>query len=141
MRTCAMVCLVLCVCLFGAGKAPAEHKEKKETVYRAITGSDGVQHVEVLGGRYFFVPNRIVVTVNVPVELNVRKEPGIVPHNIVIKAPEAGINVNVTLSDKPTAIRFTPSKVGSYPFYCDKKLLFLPSHREEGMEGTLEVVE
>jgi hypothetical protein len=27
---------------------------------------------------------------------------------------------------------------GIYLFYCDKKLLFLPSHREKGMEGRLE---
>ena len=39
------------------------------------------------------------------------------------------------------AIAFTPAKVGSYPFYCDKKPWFLASHRKKGMEGVLEVVE
>lgn len=36
---------------------------------------------------------------------------------------------------------FTTTKPGKYPFYCDKKLLFMDSHREKGMEGILEVVE
>jgi plastocyanin domain-containing protein len=98
-----------------------------------------VQRVEVRGGSYFFSPRHIIVKVNTPVELKVRKEPGIVPHNMVLKAPEAGIDFNVSLDDTPKVIRFTPTKPGSYPFYCDKKLLFFESHREKGMKGVLEV--
>jgi plastocyanin domain-containing protein len=114
--------------------------EQKET-YRAVIGDDGVQKVEILGGGYFFKPNHVVVKVNVPVELMVRKEGGIVPHDIVIDAPEAGIKVRESLSMEPKVIRFTPTKVGSYPFYCSKKPPFFASHREKGMEGLLEVVE
>ncbi|MDA8414169.1 MAG: cupredoxin domain-containing protein [Desulfobacteraceae bacterium] len=102
---------------------------------------DGVQRVEIVGGDYFFKPAHIVVKVNVPVELIVRKETLIVPHNIVIKAPEAGIKVNESLSRDPKTISFTPTKTGKYPMYCDQKLLFFASHREKGMEGLLEVVE
>ena len=36
---------------------------------------------------------------------------------------------------KTVTVQFTPQKPGRYSFYCDKKLLFLPSHREKGMEG------
>jgi plastocyanin domain-containing protein len=81
------------------------------------------------------------VKVNVPVELKARKESGFVPHDLLLKAPEAGINIDVSLSSEPKTISFTPTKPGKYPFYCGKKLLFLPSHREKGMEGVLEVVE
>ena len=102
---------------------------------------DGVQRVDILGGDYFFKPARIVVKVNVPVELNVRKDGYIVPHNIVIEAPQAGIKVNESLSHDPKTIKFTPTKVGKYPMFCNNKLPFLPSHREKGMEGLLEVVE
>jgi hypothetical protein len=28
---------------------------------------------------------------------------------------------------------------GTFPFYCDKKLLFFKSHHERGQEGHLEV--
>ena len=102
---------------------------------------DGVQRVEIVGGDYYFKPGHIVVKVNVPVELNVRKDTYIVPHNMIIDAPEAGIKVNESLSRDPKAITFTPTKVGSYAMFCDKKPPFLASHREKGMEGVLEVVE
>jgi plastocyanin domain-containing protein len=102
---------------------------------------DGVQRVDILGGSYFFKPNHIVVKVNVPVELNVKKESGMVPHDIAANSPEAGIEFKVELSTTPKIIKFTPTKVGTYPFYCTKKLLFFKSHRDRGMEGVIEVVE
>jgi heme/copper-type cytochrome/quinol oxidase subunit 2 len=118
---------------------PALAAEKKEFV--ATIGSDGIQHVEILGGSYFFDPNYIVVKVNTPVELKVRKESGIIPHDFVLKAPEAGMDIQVDLNTEPTVVRFTPTKAGKYPIYCSKKPPFLESHREKGMEGVLEVRE
>jgi len=103
--------------------------------------TDGVQRIEILAGDYFFKPAHIVVKVNQPVELKVRKETYIVPHNIIIDAPAAGIKINESLSRDPKTILFTPTKVGKYPIFCDKKPPFLASHREKGMEGVLEVVE
>jgi plastocyanin len=102
---------------------------------------DGVQRVDILGSDYFFKPAHIIVKVNLPVELNVRKDGYVIPHNIVIEAPEAGIKVHESLSRDPKAITFTPTRVGKYPMFCDKKPLFMSSHREKGMEGLLEVVE
>jgi hypothetical protein len=49
--------------------------------------------------------------------------------------------VDESLSSQAKNIRFTPTAVGRYPFYCRNKLLFLESHREKGMEGVLDVVE
>ncbi|AJE02950.1 cupredoxin domain-containing protein [Geobacter pickeringii] len=112
-----------------------------QTTFRAPVDADGVQRVELVGGDYFFRPNRIIVRVNVPVELRVRKETVLVPHDLVVNAPEAGIDFKIDLEREPAVIRFTPTKAGSYPMYCDKKLLFFPSHREKGMEGVIEVVE
>lgn len=117
-------------------KEPAQEK-----IYTAKIDTDGVQRVEVVGGGYFYDPNHIIVKVNVPVELKVRKEGGVVPHDIVLKAPEAGIDFKVPLKTEPTDIRFTPTKTGTYHFYCSHKLLFFKSHRDRGMEGVLEVVE
>ena len=102
---------------------------------------DGVQRVVILGGGYFFKPDHIIVKVNVPVEMVIRKEDGFIPHNFIIDAPEAGIEVNEGMSSDPKVVRFTPTKVGMYPYYCSKKLLFFDDHREKGMEGVLEVVE
>lgn len=127
---------VMAVFLFFAFPVNAQKK-----VYRASTDSDGVQRVEIVGGEYYFDPEHIIVRVNVPVEITFTKTPGFTPHNILIKAPEAGIDVNVDMSTKPATVRFTPSKTGLYPIYCDKRFLFFKTHRERGMEGVLEVVE
>ena len=116
--------------------AGAERKE-----FTASIGSDGVQRVDVIGGSYFFDPNYIIVKVNVPVEMKIRKESGITPHYFLLKAPEAGIDIQVSLGTEPVVTRFKPNKIGTYPFYCSKKIPFLGSHREKGMEGVLDVRE
>jgi plastocyanin domain-containing protein len=115
--------------------------ELREKSVVATVNPDGTQRVEILGGGYYFDPNVIVVKVNIPVELIVRKEAGITPHDIVLKAPDAGINFAESLSTDPKTIRFTPTKVGKYPFECSKRLLFFKSHKDQGMHGVLEVVE
>ena len=102
---------------------------------------DGIQRVEVVGGDYYFLPSHIVVKANVPVEMTVRRDTILVPHDIVIKAPEAGININESMERKPKTFFFTPTKAGKYPMYCDKQFLFMKSHRENGMEGIFEVLE
>jgi hypothetical protein len=79
--------------------------------------------------------------VNVPVELKVRKEDGFVPHDIVVKAPEAGINFSESMGKDPKIIRFTPTAIGKYEMYCSKKLLFVKSHKDRGMDGIIEVVQ
>jgi plastocyanin len=119
-----------------------EHAMGKVNRVVATVDADGVQRVEVIGGDYYFDPNYIVVKVNKPVELTVKKASGYIPHDMVVKAPEAGIVIKVDLdAKKPETIKFTPTKVGKYPMICDKKLLFFNSHKDKGMEGMIEVVE
>ncbi len=124
------------LCIVSAVSAQGQEK-----VFRAHPGKDGVQRIEMIGGGYFFKPGHIVVKVGIPVELIMRKEAGMTPHSIVLKAPGAGIDFAVELTTEPKFVRFTPTKAGIYEFYCDKKLLFLESHREKGMHGVLEVVD
>jgi heme/copper-type cytochrome/quinol oxidase subunit 2 len=102
-------------------------------------GADGIQRVDVLAGSYFFNPNRIILKVNVPVELKLKKESGLVPHDITMKSPEAGMDFQVGLSTDPKVLSFIPKRTGTYPFYCSKKFLG-ESHREKGMQGTIEVI-
>ncbi|GAB7027565.1 cupredoxin domain-containing protein [Geotalea toluenoxydans] len=123
------------LCLAFAFNAHGEEK-----AFRAVPDNDGVQRVDVVGGSYFFTPKHIVVKADLPVELKVRKEPGAVPHTIVLRAPDAGIDFAMELDKEPKTVKFTPTKVGRYQFFCDKKLPFLESHREKGMFGILEVV-
>lgn len=123
----------------AAASSPASAQAQKET-YVAKFDQDGVQRVSIVGGDYFFKPNHIIVKVNVPVELVASREAGIVPHTLVIKAPEAGITVDEELDPEAKKIAFTATAVGKYPLYCGNKLLFFASHRERGMEAVLEVV-
>lgn len=113
----------------------------KIKTFKAVIDKDGIQRVEVIGGEYYFDPNHIILKVNVPVELKIKKESGVVPHNIVINEPDAGIVFNENMGKEPTLIKFTPRKTGKYSFDCDKRFLFFKSHKDKGMEGVFEVVE
>lgn len=125
--------------LLGCTVAFADQVAEKSFV--AIIDPDGVQRVQMTGGEYYFAPKVVVVKVNVPVELHVRKASGIAPHNIMLKAPEAGIDFEENLGSEVKIISFTPTRVGSYSFECSKQLLFFESHKERGMHGVLEVVQ
>jgi plastocyanin len=57
-----------------------------------------------------------------------------------MKSPEAGMDFMEGLRTTPKTIRFTPTKTGSYPFYCSKISPFDRTHRERGMEGVIEVI-
>jgi plastocyanin domain-containing protein len=113
----------------------------QKNIFKATIDNDGIQRVTILAGNYFFNPDYIIVKVNIPVELTISKESGITPHIFLIKEPEAGIVIEESLSTEPKTIKFIPNKVGKYPFYCPKKLLFFKSHRDQGMEGIIEVIE
>ena len=141
MKTLLTAFIILCGAVLLAVPGQCDEKPREEKVVRADVGSDGVQRVSIVGGGYFFTPTQVIVRVNIPVEFKVTKESGVVPHNIVIKAPDAGIDIEESLSTDPKIIRFTPTKAGRYPFYCGKKLLFFESHREKGMEGVLDVTD
>lgn len=112
----------------------------ENSVFKVPVNPDGISKVEIIGGSYFFKPNHIIVKVNIPVELKVSKESGLIPHDIVAKSPEAGIEFQESLSSSPKIIKFTPTRVGKYPIYCSKAAPFSKSHREKGMEGVIEVV-
>jgi len=125
----------------GESAVAHDHGTWKEKRFVAVPGVDGIQRVEIVGGEYFFDPNYIVVKKNRPVELKFRKEAGYIPHNMVVKAAEAGINFNVEMKKETQAVKFTPTKAGKYPMYCDKSLLWFKTHQEKGMDGIIEVVE
>ena len=134
-----LIYLVLPVLLLFASVMSVAAAEEKPVVVKIAP--DGVQRVEMLGGDYFFKPSHIIVKVNVPVEIIIKKESGMVPHNIILNAPEAGINFSESMGTDPKTIRFTPAKTGKYAFDCDKRFLFFKSHKDRGMTGILEVVE
>ncbi len=101
---------------------------------------DGVQRAVVEADSYSFTPSHLVVRAGKPVELIVKSVTVLVPHNFVIDDPKSGLSIREAIPAGQTVkITFTPMAPGSFAIYCDKKLLFFKSHREKGMEGTLEV--
>jgi plastocyanin len=87
---------------------------------------------------YRFHPDTIEVVAGRPVELTLVNDDKITPHNFTLKAPSAGMDLSANISaGHSTTLRFTPRTAGRYVFYCNKKLLFMKSHRERGMEGKL----
>lgn len=99
-------------------------------------GTDGVQRATITLDSYSYSPDHVIVQAGKPVELTLTSVTTITPHNFIIK--ELAVEQDVG-AGKTVTVRFTPIQPGAYLFYCDKKLLFLPSHREKGMEGRLEV--
>ncbi len=98
------------------------------------------QVINVKLGSYYIKPDKITIKENQPVTLKVTNESWMVPHDLIVKAPEAGVDFKVDLrGGKSGSVTFTPTKPGSYKMYCDKKMLFGKSHDEKGMHGMLEV--
>ncbi len=96
------------------------------------------QAVTVVLADYRFDPPTIEVTAGRPVELTLVNKDWLTPHNLTLRG--GGLELDIDVSGGTTAtVTFEPRAAGTYTFYCDKKLLFLESHRDKGMEGTLVV--
>ena len=102
--------------------------------------ADGVQRATVTLDSYSYTPNHLIVEAGKPVELTLTSVTTLIPHNFIIKDPAGRLSVEQDVSaGKTVTITFTPTQPGIFPIYCDKRLWPLPSHRDKGMEGTLEV--
>lgn len=106
----------------------------------ATVDADGVQHIAIVGGSYFFRPSQIVARANQPLELTLSVETGLVPHSFVLEGPDGQRLAEVTLGSQQQTLRLS-LPAGSYPFYCPNRLLWFESHRAHGMAGVLQVQE
>ncbi len=104
--------------------------------WRVPVGSDGVQRVSVILDSYAFRPSHVIVEAGKPVEVTLTSGTMLTPHNFIIDALAVQAEVGV---GKTAVLTFTPTQPGTFPIYCDKWLWPFPSHREKGMEGTLDV--
>lgn len=108
----------------------------------AITrGEMPAQEVSLRLGDYRYTPDTIEVQAGRPVILTLTNTDALTPHNFTLQDAAAGLAIDTDISAGTMAVvNFTPVKPGTYPFFCDKKLPFMKSHRERGMEGTLRVI-
>lgn len=103
-------------------------------------GADGVQRATVTLDSYSYAPDHLIVQAGKPVELTLTSVTFLTPHNFIIKDPAGSLSVEQDVSaGKTVTLRFTPTQPGIFPIYCDKRLWPMPSHRDKGMEGKLEV--
>ncbi|MBX3331842.1 MAG: cupredoxin domain-containing protein [Nitrospira sp.] len=101
---------------------------------------DGVQRAKVILDSYSYSPNHLVVESGKPVELTLTSVTTIIPHNLIIKDSAGNLSVEQDVGAGNTVIaRFVTTQPGLFPFFCDKRLWPMPSHRDKGMEGILEV--
>jgi len=87
---------------------------------------------------YVFTPSEVTIDLGEPIMLILNNQSFLVPHNFLIENPH-GVRVlegDISSGESQTHT-LTLTEPGIYPFYCDKQLLFFPTHREEGMEGRL----
>jgi plastocyanin len=101
---------------------------------RADDSQKPVIHVTL--GDYKFNPAEITVSAGKPVVLELQNVDSITPHNFTLKDAAAGLDVNINVpAGSAKQVVLTPSVAGAYTFYCNKKLPFMKSHRDRGMQG------
>lgn len=108
--------------------------------FQAALDADGTQRVTIVGGSYFFKPDRVLAKAGRPLDLIVRMEEGIVPHRFVLEGPDGKPVADIELAATPKTLR-VELPPGQYPFTCPNRLLMFKSHRERGMSGMLEIRE
>ena len=98
------------------------------------------QAIALVLGDYAFSPAHLEVTVGTPVTLTLTNKDAITPHNFTLQDKSAGLDIDTDVgAGASRVVEFTPRAAGTYTFYCNKKLPFMKSHRERGMQGTLTV--
>ncbi len=100
-----------------------------------------VKEITIELGDYSFSPEALEVIVGTTVRLTLVNTDGVTPHNIILNEEGSDLDIKVDVkAGKTVEYEFTPTAPGTYTFFCDKKLFFMKSHRERGMEGVLTVL-
>jgi Cupredoxin-like domain len=118
---------------------PAAGSELSPPIVVPIS-SDGVQRATIVLDSYSYSPSHLVVESGKPVELTLSSITTVTPHNFIVHEPLSGLVIEQDVGAGKTAMaRFVPMHPSRVVFYCDKRLWPMPSHREKGMEGVLEI--
>lgn len=97
--------------------------------------------IEIKLGDYRYMPGNIQLVVDQPVVLHLINTDSFTPHNFTLEDSSDGLDINIDVpAGESVDVQLMPLWPGNHVFYCKNKLLFMDSHREKGMEGTLTVV-
>ena len=100
-----------------------------------------IKVIEVQLGDYRFIPQEIQLIDDQAVILRLVNTDSITPHNFTMKAANSAADINVDVPGVVSIdVQLEPLPAGHYTFLCSNKFMFMKSHREKGMEGTLVVV-
>ena len=88
-------------------------------------GDEETLELSMVSGGFFFNPKNLTLTKDQPVSITMQNS-GI--HTFTIDE----LNVNVPLRGSSATVKFTPTKSGTFEYYCA-----IPGHRESGMFGSL----
>ena len=96
---------------------------------------------KVILGSYEIQPKQLQLIAGQSLTLRLVNIDTIIPHNFSIESPAGGLDINIDVQAGETVdVELTPTVPGRYKFFCRNKMLFMKSHRERGMEGTLIVL-
>jgi plastocyanin len=128
LRKFTYLALLLPVMLLVTGPVLAQGEEPRQEILLGL-------------GDYHFTPDTLEVHAGRPVILTLTNTDTLTPHNFTLQDTTAGLDISTNVSAGSKAVvEFTPLEPGTYTFFCNKKLPFMRSHREHGMEGTLHVI-
>ena len=97
--------------------------------------------IEVTVGDYRYMPGNIQLIINQPVVLHLVNVDSYTPHNFTLQDASDGLDVDIDIpAGGSVDVHLMPLVTGSHTFYCKNKFLFMDSHREKGMQGTLTVI-
>jgi len=97
--------------------------------------------IEVTLGDYRYMPDNIQLIVDQPVVLHLINVDSYTPHNFTLQDASDGLDVDIDIpAGQSVNVHLMPLVAGSHTFYCKNKFLFMDSHREKGMQGTLTVI-
>lgn len=123
-------------CLQILGMLPSEVPAQMSEPSGSSMENRSEQHVVIDMESYQYIPAQIVMKAGQTIRLTLKNQSFLVPHNFLLDDPAGTRIIELDISSgEMQDVQFQPSVPGNYPFYCDKQLLFFPSHREQGMEG------
>ena len=90
--------------------------------------------IAIDAAEFAYTPNKFDAKVGEKLTFKITNK-GTLDHSLVIAGADGAVITRVDVKLGSTAtLDFTPSKAGTYQFYCD-----VPGHKESGMTGTINV--
>jgi len=107
---------------------PPLSDQQTQQLAAGVSAATTQKTFNIIGGNFYFVPNKITVNAGDQVTLVLTNAGGV--HDIAID--ELGVKTPVIRTANTATVQFTASKKGSFIYYCD-----VPGHSQKGMWGAL----